>query len=190
VIAFVGAVSPSVGVAGAAAAYLLVGGVVGAMLRRRDAEPATAWAALVVWPLLLPVLTAGADPVGDGPLAAQIGVAFAAIERAAALPGATDPAWAADLSGLRRALVATDRRLALVDRLLAESPGGAETRADADALRAARAHTAAGVLDVLADLERLRLQLGLLVLSGEGARVTSHLRDLRARVAALDEVGT
>ncbi len=189
-IAFVSAASPTFGVLSAAAAYVLVGAGVGVALRRRDAEAATAWSALVVWPLLLPVLLGDAGaPTGQGPLAPRIAAAFGALERA--LPPGHDPSWAADLSGLRRALGAADERLLAVDRLLADTPGDADeaTRAEATALRDARDRASAEVLDVLAALERLRLQLGRMLLAGEGARVGDHLRQLRARVAALGEVG-
>lgn len=190
-IAFVAAASPTAGVAGAAAVYLAVGAAVGAVLRRRGVEPATAWSALAVWPLLVPLLADAAPPApARGPLAARIDDGVEAVARVAALPGAADPCWSADLARLRAALDAADRRLAWVDRLLADAPPDADaaTRREVDALREARDGAAAEIVDVLASLERLRLQLGRLLLAGEGAAVGDTLRILHDRVAATAEI--
>lgn len=174
---------PTAGVLCAAAVYVLVGAAVGVGLRWQGEESATAWSALFAWPLLLPVLT-GAAGVKGGPLAGRIDEAFAALERALPTP---DPAWSADLAALRRSLHTADVRLSRVDRLLAEAAGN-PAGPEAAALRSARDRAAGEVLEVLAAMERLRLQLGLTWLAGEGARVGDHLRQLRARVAALEEV--
>ncbi len=55
-------------------------------------------------------------------------------------------------------------------------------------LRAARAQACAHVEDVLHELGRLRVQIGLATLADEGTQVRLRLGELAARVAAMEEV--
>src|SRR5690606_26310440 len=99
-----------------------------------------------------------------------------------------------DLDGLITALYRADERLALVDRLLdsMQTPEGLPTQGGlaqslAD-LRRARAVAAAEVEAVLEGLAQLRVQIGLRSLVGNSVPVRECLRDLRARLAAVDEL--
>jgi hypothetical protein len=57
-----------------------------------------------------------------------------------------------------------------------------------DALRRARTSAAAEVEAVLEGIVQLRLQIGLRSLAGNSVPVRERLRDLRARLAAVDEL--
>jgi hypothetical protein len=164
-------------------AYLGAGAAVAWRLRDE-----TSWAALcgavVAWPVFLPMIGAP-DPAGTGPYRTRIQTAFASLERTLADPAAGEVPWDADLTGLREALLRTDERLGLVDRLLAESGP-----ARADALVGARARTGAEIEAVLDEVVQLRLQIGLAALAGDAASVRERLTELLARARALDEVAT
>ncbi len=180
---------PSTGVGALLLGYVGVGVGVAAWLSRRGEPLGPALSAVALWPLLLP-LDGAASPVAlaRGPLAERIDAVFAAL-RSALAEGEPAP-WGEDVAVLESAVRAADARLARVDRLLASGPVevGEEVARSAEALRDARARTVEELVGVLAGVERLRLQLGLLALSGELHDAGALLRGLRDRVAALDEV--
>ncbi|MCB9684643.1 MAG: hypothetical protein H6735_06385 [Alphaproteobacteria bacterium] len=178
--------SPTLQVLLAGLAYVGVGLGVAVVLRRRGAEAATASSAVVVWPLLLPMLSDATPP--RGPLADRIDSTFAALATALAHPAAAEVDWKADAEGLRTSLHTADARLALVDRLLGDAGDDPGLREEAERLRSARDHAAAEIAAVLAGVGQLRLRLGLLALSGETASIGEQLRRWRDQVAALDEV--
>ncbi|MCB9745539.1 MAG: hypothetical protein H6740_23370 [Alphaproteobacteria bacterium] len=173
------------------AAYAAAGLGVARSLRRRGEPLAASLSALVAWPLLIEGLRAPAPrPPARGPLGARIEQAFAALSRALAEDGGVDEAVLADLTALRSAVDAADRRLLRVDRLLSEedaleSEALAETRAQ---LTQARGHAQREIEAVLTEVLQLRIQVGLLALAGEGRPARERLQQLRARVRALDEV--
>lgn len=169
---------------GVGAAYLVVGGLVAWRLRG-DGSWAAAVGALVAWPVFLPLLTGPTGPAGAGPHAGRIRDVFAALERTLADPAAGEVPWNGDLDGLRDALLRTDERLGLVDRLLAESPPDR-----AEGLRAARTRTSGEIGAVLDEVVQLRLQIGLAALAGDAASVRERLHELLHRARALDEVAT
>lgn len=162
--------------------YLVLGGAAGWRLSRTHGW-GSGVAALVAWPVFLPLL---ADrPGGEGPHQARICEVFEALERTLADPAAGEVPWDADLSGLRSALWRTDERLGLVDRLLAESAG-----ARTEGLRQARNRTSTEIEAVLEEVVQLRLQIGLAALAGNAASVRERLAELLNRAEALDEVAT
>jgi hypothetical protein len=166
--------------------YALTGFAVAAVLTRRGVPSTTAVSAIAVWPLLVPLLTGpSAPPTRSGPLSARIEGVFAALRTVLAETGTTELSNA-DLDRLRAALHRADERLALVDRLLAQ-PIDAGSRS-LDRLQQARGHAQSEIEAVLASLVELRLQIGLLTLSGNGASVRDQLVALQSRVAALEEV--
>ena len=85
------------------------------------------------------------------------------------------------------ALHAADARVGTVDRMLTDP---AIRQAEQGArLVSARQAAAAEVEAVLKGLVQLRVQLGLVALVGETAPVQDRLRELSARLGAIDEVG-
>ncbi len=174
-----------------ALAWVGAGTVVGLRLHRTGASAAAAVAALGAWPLLLgePEPATPPEPVG-GPLVGRIESAFDALATALADPAAGDVASVGELAALRRSLVEADRRLALVDGLLAEAPSDPDPAVEASLarLRRARAHAASEAEAVLSGVLQLRIQVGLLALAGDALPVRERLVELRARVAALDEL--
>lgn len=160
--------------------WLLVGAGTGAVLLRRGRPLATAAAALLAWPALLPSLEAAPD--GRGPHAARIDAEIAAVAGVLADPR-VQADGTTDLDALREALHRADGRIALADRLCAggDSAGFA-------ALREARGRAAAEVDGVLTSLADLRAQLGVVALRGEVLPIRERLSALSGRVAALDEV--
>ena len=84
----------------------------------------------------------------------------------------------------------TDERLGLVDRLLRDTaePQDPDIARSHGTLATARAHTAAEIEAVLTGVVQLRLQVGLLALAGDGGGVADRLKQLRARVTAIEEV--
>jgi len=172
-------------------AWLAAGIVVAIALRSRGAGVETVAAAVVGWPLLVHQLFEGPGrptPPAAGPLGPEIERAFAKV-REVAPRGDAD--WLGDLEVLKASLRAADARLALVDRILAEA---AEDRASASVaasiaqLTARRARTLAEVEAVLAELVRMRVQIGIVALSGDTLPVRDGLLSLNARVRALDEM--
>jgi hypothetical protein len=164
-------------------AYAAAGFAVGTALTRRGQPSATAVSAIAVWPLLLPLLQAApAAPTRAGPMRARIDEVFGALSQVLTETHTTELSGP-DLDALRTALYRADERLAVVDGLLA-NPLDAEV----GRLREARAHASSEIEAVLSGLLELRLQVGLLTLSGRGASVVEQLQSLRSRVAALEEV--
>jgi len=171
----------------AALGWLGVGAWVGHRLHRDGAGAGVSIAALGVWPLLL-----GARPaIEGGPLGRRIDAAFDSLTEALADPSAEQVANHGELSALRSSLVEADRRLALVDTLLAEAPsdGPEDLRGSLTRLRAARAHAASEAEAVLSGVLQLRIQVGLRALAGDTVEVSGRLTELRARLSALDELG-
>jgi hypothetical protein len=173
------------------ALYAGCGLTVAAVLGRRGHAPAVALSAVACWPLLLPLLRTTAAPPA-GPLHGRIVEVVAALREIMAEPGVDAVAMPADLDGLAAALARADERLAMVDRMLASvasdaapTPGVAQGVAQ---LQRARVTTAAEIEAVLDGMVQLRLQIGLRSLAGNGVPVQERLRDLRCRLAALDEL--
>ena len=175
-------------------AWLALGVVVALALRSRGAGVETVVAAVVGWPLLVHQLFEGparpAPPEAGpaGPLGTEIERAFAKV-REVAPRGDAD--WLGDLEVLRASLLAADARVALVDRILAEAAedrGSASVAASIAQLTARRARTLAEVEAVLAELVRMRVQIGIVALSGDTLPVRDGLLSLNARVRALDEM--
>lgn len=169
------------------AMYLVAGGVVGGLLLQKGQAPAVAASAVVAWPLLLGSLDPGGGTVGAvGPLAARIHASFAEVEAAVRDPAAAGLVTPGELVGLKASLLAVDQRLGMVDRLLA----GADVEADpvAERLRTARGHAAAEIDAVLRGLVQLKLQVGLVALMGDTVPVRDRMRELGARVKALEEL--
>jgi hypothetical protein len=151
--------------------------------------------ACVAWPLLLGLIGAHHRAPAGGPLARSIAEAFQALEEVLGEHG--EAPLTGELGALRGALDAADRRLAVADRILMDprlAGGAGAVAADLSRLQDARARAAAELQDVLGGLMRLRIQVGLLALTeigGEGARtVEQHLRQLHARVRAIEELAS
>jgi len=166
--------------------YLLCGAAIGVALVHRGQAAATALTAVVLWPVCLPLLTDASPPLPRGPFADRIAVALAALENALTDPAAAQVASTADVAALRTALARADARLAMVDRLLAES--GLEDDALSMRLASARAHAAGEVESVLRGAIQLRVQVGLVALAGDTLPIRDRLAQLAARARALEEV--
>lgn len=168
------------------AAYLAVGLAVGARLHRAGHPPGAAAAASVAWPLFLGALAGELPALAVGPYHERIAAAFAALAAALLEPAAAAVAAPEELAALRASLQVIDGRIGMVDRLLAdpalrEDPLG-------ERLRDARAHAAAEVEAVLHGLTQLRVQVGLLALLGDAVPVRARMRELGARVKAIEEI--
>lgn len=163
-------------------AYVAAGGGVAWRLYRQDPSWTVLAGALVAWPVFLPLLT-DASPTTRGPLAGRIDQEFGSLTRTLADPSVEEVPWAADLTALRSALERSDERLALVDRLIDQSPPGS-----ASDLIEARNRSAAELGGVLDEVVQLRLQIGLAALAGDRGAVRARLTALLDRAAALDEV--
>ena len=141
---------------------------------------------LAAWPLMLPLLQEP-PPAGQGPLASRIEQVLRNLEQTLGDPLAGDVMWTSDLWELRAALLAADARLALVDRLLADTPKGEVDQAVSD-LRGARAEGQRAIEAVLAEVQQLRLQVGMAALAGGREQLQRRLQDLSARATALSEL--
>lgn len=171
--------------------YGAIGVAVAALLLVRGEPRSTAMCALGAWPALVGLLGRRPPPPG-GPFGEAIRRAFEPLQAAGPGGGGAPFPWTDELAVLRAAVERTDQRLAHVDALLAELEALSPDDRDVRSLRAARERVAAELEGVLAGLRQLRIQVGLLALSeARGAlavQVRDRLRDLGARVAALDEV--
>lgn len=180
-----------------AAGYVVAGAVVATLLSRRGHSAAVSVGAFACWPLLISLLSRGASTAVPGPLHGRIVETIAALRSAMAEPGAECLALPGDLAELTDDLHRADERLAMVDRLLAsvsrdgttsgvmQGPGVMQ---GIDELRRARAASCSQIAAVLDGVVQLRLQIGLRSLAGNNVPVQERLRDLRARLAALDEL--
>lgn len=170
-------------------AWLLFGGGTALMLARRGQPVATALSALLAWPVLLPLL---GDTGGDsgqrtiGPFATRIDTCFTALRGALRDPSVIDIVSAEELVSLEQALRRADGRIGMVDRLLAEEA----LRADplAAQLDRARGHAADEIESVLRGVVQLRVQVGLVALAGDTLPVRERMRELSARVRAIEEI--
>lgn len=180
--------------------YVVAGAIVATLLSRRGHSAGVSLGALPCWPLLVSLLSSGARTAVPGPLHARILETIAALRAAMAEPGAECLALPGDLASLTDDLHRADERLAMVDRLLAsvgrdgaisgmQGPGVApEVLQGIDELRRARAASCSQIAAVLDGVVQLRLQIGLRSLAGNNVPVQERLRDLRSRLAALDEL--
>jgi hypothetical protein len=169
--------------------WIAVGLVVAGALNRQGQPTPTALCAIAAWPLFVGVLSP--TQATDGPLAARIHAAFAGLREtlhAEHPTGAPDPSGL-DVSGLEAALLRADARIARVDRLLAETTES-EPPPEVLTLRAARDASVRQVEAALAEVARVRVQVGLVALSHDASPVRAALADLAARVRVLEEVGT
>ncbi len=166
------------------AGWLVVGGLTGMALSRRGQAPATALAALAAWPVLLPLL--GDSPASTGPFATRIDTCFTALRAALADPATAGVVTTEELQSLEQALRRADGRIAMVDRLLAEEA----LRGDplAGQLDRARGFAADEVEAVLRGVVQLRVQVGLVALAGDTVPVRERMRELGARVRAIEEI--
>ncbi|MDP2316999.1 MAG: hypothetical protein Q8P41_29165 [Pseudomonadota bacterium] len=166
-------------------AWLLLGGVTALVLARRGQPAATALSALLAWPVLVPLL-ADAAPRHAGPFATRIDTCFTALRTALADPSATGIVTAEELVSLEHALRRADGRIGMVDRLLAEEA----LRADPLALQLDRARGLAAdeIESVLRGVVQLRVQVGLVALAGDTVPVRERMRELGARVRAMEEI--
>ena len=169
-----------------AAAWLLIGGGVATALVRRGEPASTALAAVAAWPVLLPMLSGAAPVVTVGPFAARIEACFGALRAALADPVAAGVVTAEELVALEAALRRADARIATVDRLLGEEA----LRGDplAAQLERARDFAADEVEAVLRGVVQLRVQVGLVALAGDTVPVRGRMRELAARVRAIEEL--
>jgi hypothetical protein len=172
--------------------YAVVGAAVAWHSRRRSMGLPTALGALVCWPLLLPALGRN-HASSSGPLGSNIAQSVQALRATLDDPAAAPMDGPDDLDGLVAALYRADERLALVDRLLESveperRPASGALAQSLVELRRARAAAAAEVEAVLEGLAQLRIQIGLRSLAGNSVPVRERLRDLRARLAAVDEL--
>lgn len=183
--------SPSLLLVVVASLYLAVGVAVAALLSRGGASRSATLAAVGAWPLLLSALERpGVVASRPGPKGPAIVEAFSALDGALADPAVGAVPFRSDIEGLRVALLRADERLGLADRLLAElgEPSDPEIVQSGRILADARAHAAAEIEAVISGVVQLRLQVGLLALAGDGGGVADRLRQLRARVTAIEEV--
>jgi len=170
-------------------AYLLAGVAIAAWLERRGMPTGAVLGSVVAWPLLLPLLGGERQRLPSaarGARADRIDQALDTLLDTLADPAAASVGWDDDLTELRASLHHLDARLALVDRLLEEEPGAPS----APALRRASEEARRDIDAVLAEVSELRLQVGLMALAGDGARVRERLQELSGRARALDEIRT
>jgi hypothetical protein len=173
------------------AGYVVTGGVVATLLSRRGHSAAVSLGAFACWPLLVSLLSQRPTPATPGPMHARIVETIEALRAAMAEPGAECLALPGDLGGLTDDLHRADERLAMADRLLASV--GRDGLAPAvleglNELRRARAASCSQIAAVLDGVVQLRLQIGLRSLAGNNVPVQERRRDLRSRLAALDEL--
>ncbi len=175
----------------AVAVYLAIG-LVSALRFHRDGHRATAAAAVFTWPLRpegtapLPGAYAGDGP-RSGPYASDIRKHLADLHTALDEPGVAGLVSSGDLAAISRALRAADARVGTVDRMLADP--AIRLAEQGTRLVSARQTAAAELEAVLKGLVQLRVQLGLVALVGETAPVQDRLRELSARLGAIEEVG-
>ncbi|MDP2310122.1 MAG: hypothetical protein Q8P18_29160 [Pseudomonadota bacterium] len=170
-------------------AWLLLGGGTALVLARRGQPAATALSALIAWPVLLPLL---GEPAGQqagtrnvGPFATRIDTCFAALRSALTDPSISGIVTVEELVSLEQSMRRADGRIGMVDRLLSEDA----LRADPLAIQLARARELAAdeIESVLRGVVQLRVQVGLVALAGDTLPVREGLRELGARVRAIEE---
>lgn len=170
-------------------AWLLLGGCTALALARRGQPVTTALSALIAWPVLLPLLGDGGGSATDarhkGPFVTRIDTCFTALRGALADPSVCGIVTTEELVSLEQALRRADGRIGMVDRLLAEDA----LRADplATQLDRARALAADEIESVLRGVVQLRVQVGLVALAGDTLPVRERMRELGARVRAIEE---
>lgn len=163
--------------------WLAVGALTGLTLSRRGQPLATALTAVLAWPVLVPLLTGAPS---SGPFAERIAGCFAALRAALADPAAASVVSNEELVALEAALVRADARIAMVDRLLQEDALSQDPLSSQ--LSRARGHAADEVEAVLRGVVQLRVQVGLVALAGDTLPVRDRMRELGARVSALEEL--
>lgn len=173
-------------VLGVVLVYGLIGMVACFALHRRGQPAATAATALVAWPWLIGLAGSGQGDAG-GPFARRIDGALAALAQALAEPAVAGLADPAEVDAIRVSLATADRRVAMVDRLLADPTLG--TGPEGARLRAARDRAAAEIEAVLQAMTQFRVHLGLVALAGDTLPMRARMSELTARVHALEELG-
>ncbi|NVB41347.1 hypothetical protein G6O69_26150 [Pseudenhygromyxa sp. WMMC2535] len=198
-------------------AYLGAGASMAWHLARRGHSLGTASAALACWPLFVGLIgrratgraftldePTSALPGQPGPLAPRIDACVLALRhellRDEVLRN-TAPITLEQLDKLGLALHRADRRVAHVDRLIAEAEasarGSVSPQGQAEgllgalaSLRQARDHARGELEAALSGLLQLRVQLGLFTLAGGDEPVRERLEEIEARVAALAELSS
>lgn len=173
--------------------YVAAGAAAALLLARKGYAPAVALGAIVCWPLFVPLLRRAPEQRVAGPLCDRILATMQALREAMHDPAAAGLHLPEDVDLLGDQLHRADERLAMVDRLLASTADEAAQRAPGVAqglaqLQRARAATALEIEAVLDGVVQLRLQIGLRSLAGNSFPVQERLRDLRSRLAAIDEL--
>jgi hypothetical protein len=166
-------------------AWLLLGGGTALVLAHRGQPASTALSALLAWPVLLPLLGDTA-PRYTGPFATRIDTCFTALRGALSDPSVNGIVTPEELVSLEQALRRADGRIGMVDRLLAEEA----LRADplATQLDRARGLAADEIESVLRGVVQLRVQVGLVALAGDTLPVRERMKELGARVRAIEEI--
>lgn len=168
------------------AAWLAIGLCVATAMQRQGHPPSTAFAAVIAWPALLPVLGTASESPTAGPFADRIARAFAALRQSLGDPHVAGVTDVIALASIEASLLRADARIATVDRLLSDP--AIATDPAADRLREARKKASSEVESVLSQLVHVRVQLGLVALAGDTSTVRAHLGELAARARALEEV--
>jgi hypothetical protein len=171
--------------------WVVAGVGVALVLHRRGQPAATALAALVVWPVLLPLVWASPAVAAGGPNAGRIEATAAAVRATLREAGGADEALLAALGGLVRALHEADARVGRVDALLA-APSIVEDHPGVQRARTQLVDGRRRALDeidaVLAELVQLQLQVGLQALAGAPRDLSDRIASLEGRIRALHEV--
>jgi hypothetical protein len=187
-VAVIAVVTPDLAT-GLALGWVAVGVALAVALHRRGQPGATALAALVVWPVLLPLLWSAAGSGAGGPNAARIDATLAALRGTLVADGGGEVDGG--LTALAGALHEADARIAKVEALLAAStpaddhPGVQRARAE---LAAGRDRATAEIDAVLAEIVQIHLHVGLRALAGAPGDLSLRIANLEARIRALHEV--
>lgn len=168
--------------------YVAIGVAAALRMTSRGASRAACVSALGCWPLMLPLAFSSPQPSGSGPLRDRIERCVDDLRRTMDDPAADGLLVLDDLDGLVADLARADQRLGLVDRLLSEVESPTSPLPGLQALQAARMRAIAEVEAVLDGMVELRLSIGLRSLAGNTVPVHERLRDLRARLGAVEEM--
>lgn len=165
----------------ALAGWLILGTVIALVLRRMGEPAGTSLAAVPAWPLFLPLLSQTRLPTTA--YRQRIERAFVTLEQAFRDAQESPPL---DLGSLKSILLHADQRLLRVEAMIEEERDGGESLIAP--LLQARSHARGEIEAVLAELGRIRIQIGLVSLSNNAAPIREALQELAARVRTLEEL--